>query len=105
MMTTALAARVVETGRDGDLLAEIAAERHRADARVGNACGADRREGVVAAAVVDEDDLPGCDETLSRIGTRRSQSGRDVRALVVDRESTTLSSGDALQGILAAGPH
>jgi hypothetical protein len=51
------AARVVEACRDGDLLAEIAAERDGADAPVFRIRLAQVRQRVVAAAVVDEQDL------------------------------------------------
>lgn len=55
------AARMVEPGGDGDLLAEVAREGRGADDRLLPRQRADARQGVVAAAVVDERNLPRCD--------------------------------------------
>ena len=74
---------MVEPGRDGDLLAEIAAEGDRADPRLVTADLADPLQGIVPAAVVDEDHLPGRGDAIED----RQQAfaeGRDIRALVVD---------------------
>ena len=79
-----LAIGMVEPGGDRDLLAEIAAERDRADPAVLRIEGSQRRQRSVAAAVVDADDLPGGDlgvENRLQPGDQR----REIVGLVVDR--------------------
>ena len=75
--------RMVEARGDRDLLAEIARERDRADARIGRGLAADALQRIVAAAVVDEHDLPvGGDPVEDREDAPAQQI--DVAALVMD---------------------
>ena len=78
-------ARVVEAGRDRHLLAEIAAERHRADPRLRGVAGANRRKRIVLAAVIDEHDLPGRGDPLEDRHQPIAE-GLDVGAFVEDRD-------------------
>jgi hypothetical protein len=78
-------ARVIEAGRDGDLLAEVAAEAEPADARLARMPGLDRGRGVVLAAVVDEDDLPVRGDALQHCHDPVAQRA-DVGAFVIDRD-------------------
>ncbi len=79
-----VAPHMVEAGRDGDLLAEIAAERHRADPRVREALLANERQGIVAAPVVDENDLPDRGDAVEHRHEPLAER-LDVAALVMDR--------------------
>jgi hypothetical protein len=80
-----LAARVVEAGRQRDLLAEVTAERDGADARIARVVGLDDGERVVEAAVVHEHDLPGGRDPLQHRREAREERA-DAGRLVVDRD-------------------
>ena len=74
---------VREAGREGRRLAEVAAEPDHAQPRIGGVQLGQDLEAVVAAAVVDRDDLVGPPPRLQR----RRQLGvelANVRRLVVD---------------------
>jgi hypothetical protein len=73
---------MIEPGRDGDLLAEIAAEGDGADARLGASDLLDLVQGIVPAAVIDEDHLPDRSDPAED-GEQALAQRCDVRALVV----------------------
>ena len=77
------AASVVEPGGDRDLLAEVAAERDRSDARVAGIARSDGRKRPVLAAVVHEQDLPGRRDALQH-GAEPLAERADIGTLVVD---------------------
>ena len=74
-----VAARVIEPGGDGDLLAEVAAERDGAIARIKLMGSAQPLKRAVAGAVVDENDLEGIGRTLQNRRQRLHEKVKIVR--------------------------
>ena len=73
--------RVVDAGRDGRLVAEIAGQVERHDPRVARCQGVEQTGRRIAAAVIDEDDLGRDAEVIDRGGDAAVQLG-DVLLLV-----------------------
>ena len=76
--------RMIETGRYGDLLAEIPAQRQGANARVRGMSGAQPLERIVGRSVVDKDDLEGGRATLQHRHQPLQQS-LDIPGFIADR--------------------
>ena len=93
--------RVIEAGKQGGLLAEIARQRHHLNVERGRRQRAGDRERIVAAAVIDIDHLAG----QRAVGAERSRDldqprmqARDRRRFVVQRHH----DGKSLRGFCAA---